>query len=202
MRLRSVCGCDAPSYPHIRSSRVTTTSKCRLTRPPRALARVAPSRSVWRGQWPRACAGSRTGGRSRRVLVGMWKCFAFVVVFIHTRMRIFAYNTHAHARLCVQLSCFQNRTGEDACGVKPHSPAANVPPSGWAAIVATLGKSQVDNFVLQGTGEGGAAVSPCGSAAALGAPLSSAPCDYPGTNLTRAPACSLVSWMPPRSQAH
>lgn len=73
---------------------------------------------------------------------------------------------------------FQNRTGEDSCAVKPS--VANVPPSGWAAIVATLGKSQVDNFALEGTGEGGAPVAPCKDGDGLGAALSSAPCDYPG----------------------
>ena len=77
----------------------------------------------------------------------------------------------------------QNRTGEDSCAVKPSAGAANVPPSGWAAIVATLGKSQVDNFALEGTGEGGAPVAPCKDGDGLGALLSSAPCDYPGNAL-------------------
>ena len=75
------------------------------------------------------------------------------------------------------------RTGEDACGVKPPAPAVpNVPPSGWAALIATLGRSQVDNFELIGTADSGAAAAPCaGTGKFEGATLVSTPCDYPGT---------------------
>ena len=62
------------------------------------------------------------------------------------------------------------------------APPVRIPPSGWAGIAATIGRSQVDNFKLVGTAGGGAAVPPCGSAApATGSPVVSTPCDYPGT---------------------
>ena len=81
--------------------------------------------------------------------------------------------------------------GESACGLKPaHAQDAGVPSSGWAGIVSTLGKSQVDNFALLGTEPSathasgtGAAVPPCGvsdGTAHTGLNLSSTPCDYPG----------------------
>jgi len=75
--------------------------------------------------------------------------------------------------------------GEVACGIKPSAAGslAGVPPSGWAGLVSTLGKSQVDNFQLTGTDPAGshAAVTPCGGGtAAAGANLSSTPCDYLG----------------------
>lgn len=35
------------------------------------------------------------------------------------------------------------RDGQVACGLKPKAPASSVPPSGWVALVATLGTSQV-----------------------------------------------------------
>jgi hypothetical protein len=83
--------------------------------------------------------------------------------------------------------------GENACGLKPaQKDAAGVPSSGWAGIVSTLGKTQVDNFALFGTepsaahanGSGAAAAPPCGGigdgTARSGLNLSSTPCDYPG----------------------
>lgn len=83
--------------------------------------------------------------------------------------------------------------GEDACAIRPVGPTpaptpappaspSPIPPSGWAAIAATIGRSQVDNFKLTGTTGGGAAVPPCGSAAPeTGSPVVTTPCDYPGT---------------------
>ena len=64
----------------------------------------------------------------------------------------------------------------------PPKPAfAGVPPSGWAGLIATLGRSQIDNFELHGTSAGGAAVTPCGGTPPVdGSALSSTPCDYPG----------------------
>lgn len=57
---------------------------------------------------------------------------------------------------------------------------ASVPASGWAAVVATLGQTQIDNFALEGTAAGGAAAPPCSSAApSAGAPVVTTPCDYP-----------------------
>ena len=73
---------------------------------------------------------------------------------------------------------------EDAAGIKPapDKPIAIIPSSGWAGIISTLGLSQIDNFKLEGTAEGGAAATPCGTAAPKqGALLVSTPCDYPGT---------------------
>ena len=68
-------------------------------------------------------------------------------------------------------------------GPAPPKPAAfpGVPPSGWAGLVATLGRSQVDNFELHGTSAGGAAAAPCSNRPPGNeSTLSSAPCDYPG----------------------
>jgi hypothetical protein len=119
--------------------------------------------------------------------------------------------TSANIRTCVEACCadlkckawavakgkcwlktggsFEHRPGEDACGIMPPTaPAATVPPSGWAGLVATLGKSQVDNFELDGTGsaDGSAAVRPCASMPPRqGAPLLTTPCDLPG---------ALVGW--------
>ena len=69
----------------------------------------------------------------------------------------------------------------------PAAPApafASVPPSGWAGLVATIGRSQVDNFELHGTSAGGAAAPPCGAVKnpAAGSAVSSTPCDYPGAH--------------------
>ena len=76
----------------------------------------------------------------------------------------------------------EHRSGEDACGFKPSSSrTADVPPSGWAALAATLGPSQFDNFALTGTARGGAAATPCAAVAPhAGAQLASTPCDFPG----------------------
>ena len=85
--------------------------------------------------------------------------------------------------------------GEDACAVRPAGPALppapsptpppaskQIPPSGWAGIAATIGRSQVDNFKLVGTAGGGAAAPPCESAAPVaGNAAVLTPCDYPGT---------------------
>lgn len=82
--------------------------------------------------------------------------------------------------------------GEDACAIKPAGPAPpptppppatrQIPPSGWAAIAATIGRSQVDNFKLAGTAGGGAAVSPCATEAPRkGSAVVTTPCDYPRT---------------------
>ena len=81
--------------------------------------------------------------------------------------------------------------GEDACAIRPAGPvpapslpappSRQIPPSGWAAIAATIGRSQVDNFELTGTAGGGAAVPPCGSEApGTGSEVVTTPCDYPG----------------------
>ena len=80
-----------------------------------------------------------------------------------------------------------------------------VPPSGWAALVSTLGVTQVDNFAMWGTAEanstssnGTAAVTPCGSVAPReGMVLSSAPCDHPGAST----AWALMSPPPPPSSS-
>lgn len=73
--------------------------------------------------------------------------------------------------------------GEDAYGIKADSTEA-VPPSGWPGLVATLGRSQVDNFELAGTQASGDAVAPCaaanGAVAAAGDSVVSTPCGYPG----------------------
>ena len=82
--------------------------------------------------------------------------------------------------------------GEDACAVRPTpgpvgppfppAPPARVeiPPSGWAGIAATIGRSQLDNFKLVGTAPGGGGAPPCGSAAPVaGSAVVSTPCDYP-----------------------
>ena len=81
----------------------------------------------------------------------------------------------------------QSKTGrgEVACGLKPHGTPEAVPASGWAGLVSTLGKSQVDNFELTGAAAGGAAAMPCShtGAAAAGATLFSTPCDFPGARV-------------------
>ena len=41
--------------------------------------------------------------------------------------------------------------GQNASGILATPPTANVPASGWAALVATIGTSQVDNFKIEGT---------------------------------------------------
>ena len=85
--------------------------------------------------------------------------------------------------------------GEDACAVRPAGPAPppapsptpapaskQIPPSGWAAIASTIGRSQVDNFKLVGTAGGGAAAPRCESPTlAPGCSVVTTPCDYPGT---------------------
>ena len=66
---------------------------------------------------------------------------------------------------------------------QPTPAFAGVPPSGWAGLVATIGRSQVDNFELHGTSAGGAAAMPCGAGRtkpAAGSAVRSVPCDYPG----------------------
>ena len=78
------------------------------------------------------------------------------------------------------------QVGEDACAVRPKgpgsAPAPRIPPSGWAGIAATIGRSQLDNFKLVGTAGGGAAAPRCGTAApAAGSAVLTTPCDYPGT---------------------
>ena len=66
----------------------------------------------------------------------------------------------------------------------PAPVATLVPPSGWAAIVATLGGSQVDNFKLEGLadgGGGGGGVAKCAATTpAAGIAVSSTPCDQEG----------------------
>ena len=89
----------------------------------------------------------------------------------------------------------QGGSGEDACGFKPTGPpppptAAGVPVSGWAAIVSTLGRTQVDNFKLVGTagpehgGRGEHAAPACNPAGGapphVGSVVASTPCDLPG----------------------
>lgn len=77
----------------------------------------------------------------------------------------------------------EKRPGQLACGLKPTSSDAGsaVPPSGWAAVVATLGSSQFDNFHLEGTAGGGLAVRACDQTPPSGGENAvSAPCDYPG----------------------
>jgi hypothetical protein len=78
------------------------------------------------------------------------------------------------------------RPGQLACGLKtlpPPSPASVVPPSGWVALVSTLGVMQFDNFGIDGTAEGNGAVRSCGQTSPTsGNALVSAPCDHPGAS--------------------
>eukprot|EP00051_Salpingoeca_urceolata_P008306 m.104938 g.104938 ORF g.104938 m.104938 type:complete len:1154 (+) comp15683_c0_seq1:127-3588(+) len=80
----------------------------------------------------------------------------------------------------------EQRPGQNASGLRPPSDgaASPVPPSGWAALVSTLGNSQVDNVALAGTAattSSGLAVEPCNDTTppASGSALLFTPCDFP-----------------------
>ena len=88
----------------------------------------------------------------------------------------------------------QPGTREIACGVKhskskpPAQPplpfGGEIPPSGWAALISTLGGVQFDNFELDGRSPvGGSSVATCSAktrGVSAGDDVVSLPCDVPG----------------------
>jgi hypothetical protein len=91
-------------------------------------------------------------------------------------------------RVCCWLKSggsFSNASGEIASGLKKAASEVLIPESGWAGLVSTLGRTQVDNFVLRGTATGGAAAEPCAATVpTTGNHLVSTPCDFPTSEVS------------------